>query len=59
MTRPWLLRGWRLALIGTFAFVASGLMLAQDQETLTVKSPSPADDERFAEYVASLVGAPV
>jgi cardiolipin synthase len=35
------------------------LMLAQDQETLTVQSPVAASDQRFAEYVASLVGAPV
>ena len=35
------------------------LLLAQDQETLTVQSPVAAADPRFAEYVASLVGAPV
>jgi cardiolipin synthase len=35
------------------------LMLAQDQETLTVQSPVTTEDPRFAEYVASLVGAPV
>jgi cardiolipin synthase len=34
-------------------------MLAQDQETLTVQSPVAAEDPRFAEYVGSLVGAPV
>jgi cardiolipin synthase len=34
-------------------------MLAQDQETLTVQSPVAAEDPRFADYVASLVGAPV
>jgi cardiolipin synthase len=34
-------------------------MLAQDQETLTVQSPVGAEDARFAQYVASLVGAPV
>jgi cardiolipin synthase len=41
------------------AVVAVLLMLAQDQETLTVQSPVAAGDGRFAEYVASLVGAPV
>jgi cardiolipin synthase len=45
-------------LIG-IAVVAVLLMLAQDQETLTVQSPVAAEDPRFAEYVASLVGAPV
>jgi cardiolipin synthase len=35
------------------------LLLAQDQETLTVQSPVAAADPGFAEYVASLVGAPV
>jgi cardiolipin synthase len=35
------------------------LLLAQDQETLTVQSPVAAADPRFAEYVGSLVGAPV
>jgi cardiolipin synthase len=34
-------------------------MLAQDQETLTVQSPVTASDPRFADYVASLTGAPV
>ena len=34
-------------------------MLAQDQETLRIESPVAAADARFAEYVASLVGAPV
>lgn len=59
MTRPWLLRGWRLATIVVGIVVAFLLMLAQDQETLTVQSPVAASDPRFAEYVASLVGAPV
>ena len=59
MTRPWLLRGWRLGVLTGIAVVAFLLMLAQDQETLTVQSPVAAEDGRFAEYVASLVGAPV
>lgn len=59
MTRPWIFRGWRLgALIGV-AVVAVLLMLAQDQETLTVQSPVTADDQRFTDYIASLVGASV
>ena len=35
------------------------LLLAQDQETLRVESPVAAEDARFADYIASLVGAPV
>ena len=35
------------------------LLLAQDQETLRVESPVAAADARFADYIASLVGAPV
>ena len=58
MTRPWALRGWRLAIVGGLAGVGLLLLLAQDQETLTVQSPVAATDPRFAEYVASLVGAP-
>jgi cardiolipin synthase len=40
--------------------VTAGLLLiAQDQETLRVESPVAARDPRFADYVASLVGAAV
>ena len=59
MTRPWLLRGWRLGVLIGLVVMAVLLMLAQDQETLTVQSPVAAEDSRFAEYLASLVGAPV
>jgi cardiolipin synthase len=59
MTRPWLLRGWRLGVLIGIVVVAFLLMLAQDQDTLTVQSPVAADDARFSDYVASLVGAPV
>jgi cardiolipin synthase len=59
VTRPWLLRGWRLGTLTAVLVVAVLLMLAQDQETLTVQSPVAAQDPRFAEYVAALVGAPV
>ena len=34
-------------------------MIAQDQETVRVRSPLGARDPRFIAYVASLVGAPV
>ena len=41
------------------AIFAGLLLLAQDQETLRVDSPVDAADARFADYVASLVGAAV
>ncbi len=59
MTRPWILRGWRLGVLIGLVLMSLLLLLAQDQETLTVQSPVAAADPRFAEYVGSLVGAPV
>jgi cardiolipin synthase len=59
MTRPWILRGWRLGILTAIAIMGFLLLLAQDQETLTVQSPVAAEDRRFADYVASLVGAAV
>jgi cardiolipin synthase len=59
VTRPWILRGWRLAVLIGIAIAATLLMLAQDQETLTIDSPTAAADPRFAAYVASLTGAAV
>jgi cardiolipin synthase len=48
---------WRVAIgVGIFAAL---LLIAQDQETLRVESPVAAGDARFADYVASLVGAAV
>lgn len=41
------------------AVTAGLLLLAQDQDTIRVRSPIGSDDPRFPEYVASLVGAPV
>lgn len=59
MKKPWLLRGWRLAVLIALAITAVVLLLAQDQETLQIESPVAATDPRFADYLASLVGAPV
>jgi cardiolipin synthase A/B len=59
MARPWLLRGWRLGILLGVGITALLLMLAQDQETLRIESPVAASDPAFAQYVASLVGAPV
>jgi cardiolipin synthase A/B len=48
-----------IAIAVVIGFVALMIFLAQDPETLRVESPVAASDPRFAEYVASLVGAPV
>ena len=45
--------------LGCAAIVAALLLIAQDQETIRVRSPLRASDPRFAAYVASLVGVPV
>ena len=45
-------------LIGVLILIAL-LLIAQDQETLRVESPIDASNPRFADYVASLVGAAV
>jgi cardiolipin synthase len=36
--------------------IAAGLLIAQDQETLRVRSPLDADDTRFPQYLANLLG---
>ena len=41
------------------ALVAIGLVIAQDQETLRVRSPLGARDSRFPEYLARLLGHPL
>jgi cardiolipin synthase A/B len=43
----------------SLAIVGLVLYLAQDPKTLRVDSPVAAEDPRFPEYIASLVGAPV
>ena len=52
-------RHWPQWTFLAFGILAGLLWIAQDQETLKVKSPIEASDPRFADYVASLVGAPV
>ena len=39
-----------------FLVVAVGLLFAQDQETIRIKSPLAVDDARFPQYVANLLG---
>ena len=43
------------ALIGLIV-LAAGLLLAQDQETIRIKSTLAVDDSRFPQYVANLLG---
>lgn len=39
--------------------IAGGLLIAQDQETLRVRTELPAADAQFPEYLARLLGAPL
>jgi cardiolipin synthase len=48
-----------IAVAAGLGAVAMVIFLAHDPETLRVESPVAANDDRFPEYVASLVGSPV
>ena len=52
-------RKWPRRVLIAVVIVGALLLIAQDQETLRVDSPVDAADPRFADYVASLVGAAV
>jgi cardiolipin synthase len=41
------------------ALVAAGLAIAQDQDTLRIRTPLAAEDARFPEYLARLLGHPL
>jgi cardiolipin synthase A/B len=45
-----------LAILIVGILVAVGLVIAQDQETLRVRTPLNADDPRYPDYLARLVG---
>lgn len=47
------------ALLIAALIVAGALVIAQDQETLRVRTPLAAGDPRFPEYLARLLGAPL
>jgi cardiolipin synthase A/B len=47
------------AIVIILLFVAIGLVIAQDQETLRVKAPLAAADPRFSDYLATLLGDPL
>jgi cardiolipin synthase len=50
---------WPFRVLIGVVIVAVLLLIAQDQDTLRVESPVDATDPKFADYVASLVGAAV
>jgi cardiolipin synthase len=52
-------RRWPWVVLGCVAIVAALLLIAQDQETVRVRSPLGVADPTFVSYVASLVGVPV
>jgi cardiolipin synthase len=52
-------RRWPWVVLGCIAIVAALLLIAQDQETIRVRSPLGVADPKFVDYVASLVGVPV
>ena len=52
-------RKWPFRVAIGVAIFLGLLLVAQDQDTLRVESPVDASDPRFADYVASLVGAAV
>lgn len=59
MARPFWRRKWVIGVIVAAVIVTVGLLIAQDQDVLTVQSPVAASDPGFPDYVASLVGAPI
>src|SRR6187397_248681 len=59
--RTFLNKHWKPVFWVSFSLAIVGLVLylAQDPATVHVESTVAADDARFPDYVASLVGAPV
>src|SRR5215217_9456098 len=47
------------AILIVLIIVAAGLVIAQDQETLRIRSSIGLDDGRFPDYLARLVGHPL
>ena len=48
-----------LAIVIVAIVLGLGLVIAQDQETLRVRTPLAAEDPRFPDYLARLVGRPI
>ena len=47
------------ALVALLIVIAVGLVIAQDQETLRIRTPVAADDPSFPKYLATLIGDPL
>ena len=47
------------AIVIILVMIAAGLVIAQDQETLRIRTPLAADDPRFPNYLATLLGDPL
>jgi cardiolipin synthase len=52
-------RNLLLVILAVALVIAGGLLIAQDQETLRVRTPLAAADPQFPEYLARLLGAPL
>jgi cardiolipin synthase A/B len=48
-----------IGVVTALLMIAGGLLIAQDQETLRVRTELPAADAQFPEYLARLLGAPL
>jgi hypothetical protein len=57
--KPFWKQRWPWLVLTCLAVVGALLLLAQDQETLRVRSPVESSAPEFVEYLSSLVGAPV
>jgi cardiolipin synthase len=57
--KPFWKKRWPWVVLTCLLVVGALLLLAQDQETLRVRSPVEASAPEFVEYLSSLVGAPV
>jgi cardiolipin synthase len=53
------IRSVLIVLVIAALIIAGGLLIAQDQETLQVRTPLAATDPQFPEYLARLLGAPL
>src|SRR5687768_8844888 len=48
-----------IGIVIALLIIAGGLLIAQDQETLRVRTELPATDAQFPEYLSRLLGAPM
>ncbi len=48
-----------IGIVAVAVFIAAGLLIAQDQETLRVRTSLAAEDEQFPRYLSRLLGHPL